>query len=489
MASIQENQILQFLFFQTEPFTIPEIIAYTRNQITKTSIQQVTDYIEAFQLAYPLNSEFEGFPEWISRAGLYIGEPVILIPTKAEIALGALLVGSRCVPFYNPTILPHKITLYFKNKKIKQKKIQLPYSEIYNHYQLFGEESFSEYLLIENDLNKDIIMNENFSGEETVKVTAFDLQDFYWKHNFIPGDRLVLTLFEWSTATFNVEILKAQDIPQKQEQFWKKTMTNAIHDSLKILGPGSCIEEQLSFAYYLTSNSGFSLGAVELSSLIQETDLFDYEPYGVEYRLWFKGEEIPAPEEWTLLTTPLQETAFDSLALKAKLPLAENLLYSFALDACFRKEKDASNLIQRIEQLRGAHNTKTLSKSLITEINKAYTEAYESYSLFLDNDLGPIRNKFVQIYIEMVNFILHIEHTGLQPIDFPKQLAIILTQLFYHCVSAMQSIDFPHDDEYHDFDLMWLSVESLEDYFFEIKTTMQEIIPSLLKQRLTLVKK
>ena len=79
--------------------------------------------------------------------------------------------------------------------------------------------------------------------------------------------------------------------------------------------------------------------------------------------------------------------------------------------------------------------------------------------------------------------------TGLLPGTMPEQGAVILAQIMAHTISALENLDFPVSDNPGDIDNLWLSVEGMEESFFEIKTVINEALPELLKQRFTIVKK
>ncbi|HPS45358.1 MAG TPA: hypothetical protein PK542_12820, partial [Treponemataceae bacterium] len=116
MRDHTEDRLSEFLQAAIEPFTLKGLLDYLGEPSGRAAQNELSDYLTYNQLAF-LNPAFDAEDEtWVTRAGVFTGKSVVVVPTKEEIADGILLPGSRLVPFYDPAVLPNELVFRYKGE-------------------------------------------------------------------------------------------------------------------------------------------------------------------------------------------------------------------------------------------------------------------------------------------------------------------------------------------------------------------------------------
>lgn len=488
MKQSPEDSLLDFIFDQLDPFTIPELLRFLGESVTAATCRSAEQYLEHNHLAYEFPDEPGFEKEWISRAGLFTDRSVLIVPGKDEIAAGVFIPGSRCVPFCNPSLLPHELTFYLGDQELPRKQIRVTPEDAYKQYDLFGEEYIPQYLSLDNEENAAIFSSTEYEDPDFFYINAVDMGDFYWKSGFKPGDRIAATLVDWVEGIFILDLVSASTIVPEREAKWKAALERNLASSFKIIGAAGSMDEQLAYAYFLGGDSMFSLHATEVSHALRNSSVIAFEPYGVETRLWFKDQTVPPPDRWTISMVSLPASLFEEALVQLGLPVSIRVFDSYILDSLYRRETDCSLLLDRLIPVRLADNAfciPVIERAAASRLK----ELQKTYNIFADNETGRLRTRFIALHSELTRFIFMLRDTGLLPGTMPEQGAVILAQIMAHAISALENLDFPVSDNPGDIDNLWLSVEGMEESFFEIKTVINEALPELLKQRFTIVKK
>jgi len=488
MKRSPEDKLLDFIYDQLDPFTIPELLRFLGENVTPAACRSAEQYLEHNHLAYEFPDEPGYEKEWISRAGLFTDRSVILIPGKDEIAAGVLIPGSRFLPFCNPSLLPHELIFYIGDRELPRKQIEVTPEDTYKHYQLFGDEYVPQYLSLDNDENAEIFASTEYDDPDSFYLLAVDLGDFYWKSGFKPGDRIAATLVDWVEGVFVLDLMPASAIVPAQEAEWKSSLESSLSASFKSIGAAGSMDEQLSYAYFIGGDELFSLQATEAGLAIHESKRIGFEPYGVETRLWFRDEPVPPPDRWTISLVSMPASLLEEALVQLGLPVSPRIFDSYLFDVLYRRETDLDAVLDRLVPVRLTDNAfciPVIERAIETRLK----EIRKSYNIFTDSEQGRLRSRFIALHSELTRFIFSLRDTGLQPDAMPEQGAVILAQIMAHTISALENLDFPVSGNPPDLENLWLSIEGMEDSFFDIKTVINEALPELIKQRFTIVKK
>jgi hypothetical protein len=488
MKEYVEDTLMQFLKTRLEPFTLTELLDILGEPASEANCEDLASFFVFNQLSY-VDPSFDGLEEkWISRAGLFTGKPLVVIPEKFEIVSGILIPGSRFVPFANPSLLPHELTFEYKGKKLNSVRVDVTPDEIYPIYRLFGDEYTPQYLALDNEENSELFSADDYEDPASFPVTAIDVRDLYWGAQFSPGDRIVAYLRDWSKGHFELTTLPASAVDSKKQKAWVRDFEDNLLHSFEIAGPGASMDEQLSFAWFLGQESLFTEHAGSAMEFLKWSKKVSIESYGVESRLWFSNGEIPAQGSWnmSMINDPVNMT--EEALMHLALPLNSNLVESYILDALFRKETDISRLMDRMIPVRYT-NTAFCVPVIARAVQSRFKRIMTTFNWFADHDVGVLRNRYVSLHEGIARFVFSIQQTGLSPEQIPDQGAVVLGQLMSHTVTALENLDFPSPDSPLDVEALWETIEGMEDSFFDTKTAIQEVLPMLTKQRFSIIKK
>lgn len=488
MKESVEETLMKFLQSRLEPFSVSGLLEFLGEPVNFGTEDDLSSFLIFNQLAY-VNPGLDGKNElWITRAGLFTGKPLVITPAKSEILSGILIPGSRCVPFANPALLPHDLSFYNHGRLLPRVVLECKPDEVYTHYQLYGDEYIPQYLSLDNEENSILFNQAEYDDPSVISLSVVDMRDFYWSTGFKPGDRIVAHLEDWKTGVFELTALGAEHFDLKKQALWMNELEESLVHSFEIAGPGASMDEQLSFAYFLGLDSLFTPYACSIAEFLRWSKRVQIEPYGVESRLWLTDQSIPSQGSWimTLVISPcsMAEEAFMHLAL----PLSEHIMDSYILDMLFCREDSVPDLMERMVPTR-LNNAAFCLPVIERSVKQRIKKLTASYNWFADHEPGVLRNRCVTLHSALMNFILFLQQSGIDPDLIADQGAVILGQLMSHTIAALENIDFSDSDEPLDVETLWISIEGMEDSFFETKTNIQEAMPELNKKRFSLIKK
>lgn len=482
-----DEQLAVFLYHRLEPFTIDELLEFLETPDSIYSRESLAGYLLYNQLAY-VNVSIEGHKEsWITRAGMFTNSCSLIRPTQQEIASGILIPGSRLVPFMNPGLFPHELTFTYSDELLPRIPVQYKTAALYPLYRFFGDEYTPQYLALDNESNTELFSGKDPVDPEECYVSAVDMKNVYWKESFVPGDMIQAKMSDWHTGIVELSVVHAADIDTSQQREWMNLMEESLVHVFEIFGPGASMDEQLSCACYLSQSLLEENNSGCLSDFIEWSDRVGIEPYGVETRLWYRETEIPAQGTWNMAIVSSPENPAEEAFAHLGLPITGKILDSYILDSLFLREEDSQALVHRLVPVSGT--TVSFFLTAIENRIKSRRAAFQSiYNWFADHEQGTLRNRFVTLHNALMSFILHLQNAGITPNQIPDQGAVVLGQIMAHTISALEILSLPDSSDSGELESLWLSVEGMEDSFFETKTVIQDILPGLMKRRFSVIK-
>ncbi len=487
MDEYLEDQLMEFLQANRKPFPLVALLKYLGEPITPFALEDLANYLVVNQLAY-LNPAFDGKDSlWLSRAGLFTGKTLVIQPTKDEITNGILIPGSRFVPFYDPYLLPHELTFTWKGEELPVVGFRCAPSEVYPYYRLFGDEYSPQYLSLDNEENTALFRDVDFEDPSEISVTVIDMGNLYWNAGFKLGDRILARLDDWAEGVFELSILPASQVDRKKEAIWLKDMEESFFHSFEIAGPCTSIEEQVSFAFYLGHHTLFTPHAAGVEAFLDHTATISVEPYGVETRLWFTDTVVPSRQSWNMAVIRNPATLVEDAIVHMGLPVSLEILDSYILDALYRRETSADQMLHRL--IPGTRPGAAFCNPVIERyVVSRFAELSAGYNFFTDQETGELRDRLIELHAAIAGFVFHLQQTGLDPDDIPEQGAVVLSQIMGHTISSLENLDYGPENEPVDFDQLWVSLEGMEDSFFDIKTVIQDALPGLHRHRFSVLK-
>lgn len=482
-----DQRLMEFLYRRIEPFTIDELLAFLGASGNQQTRESLSGYLLYNQFAY-VNLSADGYSEyWITRAGLFTGAVARIRPSAHEIASGILVPGSRLVPFVNPALLPHELSFVYNSCTLPRNSVSMNTASLYPLYRFFGEEYTPQFLSLDNEQNAELFSENDFIDPEECTIQAVDMKELYWKESFTPGDLICARVVNWREGIVDLSVVHAAQRDREREQAWAQLLEHSLANVFELVGPGASMDEQLSFAFYLNQSLLAGENAVYLHDFIEENGKIGIEPYGVESRLWYRNTEIPAQGTWNMAIVSAPENPAEEAFMQMGLPVSDQIMNAYILDALYLRESTTDALLERMVPVHG--NPPSFCIPAIRRIvQDRFVSLQDGYNWFADHEQGTLRNRFVILHNALTVFILHLQHAGIAPNQIPDQGAVVLGQIMAHAISALELLAVPDTLPESETESLWISIEGMEDSFFETKTAIQDVLPGLLKSRFSVIK-
>ncbi|HHU36010.1 MAG TPA: hypothetical protein GXZ47_02150 [Treponema sp.] len=487
MKENTDRLLTDFLYHRVEPFTMAELLKFLSEPNDPESRENLSSYMLYNQLAY-VNPSADGKKEsWITRAGLFANSQSFIVPTRQEIASGILVPGSRFVPYVNPVLLPHELHFVFNSRTLSRTLVNMSTSILFPFYCFFGEEYTGQYLAQDNEKNEEIFLTNEYDDPDECFVSAINMKEVYWTTAFKPGDMICAQIRDWHNGVIELSIVPAIKIDKTLQEEWMLLMDESLIAVFELFGPGASMDEQLAFAFYLNQSLLSETNSVSLHSFLEWSKKIGIQPYGVESRLWYKNTEIPAQGTWNLAIVVAPTTLAEEAFMQLGLPVSDAVMNAYLMDALFQREASEGPVLKRLVPV---HDKKTIFYFPVIERSVASTLSIlrEKYNWFADHEHGTIRNRFIDLHTGLTVFIFQLQKTGITPNQIPDQGAVVLGQLLAHTISVLELLASQEAPNSSEIETLWMSVEGMEDSFFEMKTAIQGNLPSLLKNRFSVIK-
>lgn len=484
-----EYALQSFVKYQDSPFTIEDIFDALGEKVSVELIAYIAAWLEANPFIVSLSSD-----KFLNKCAFFEHKVFSIAPTRFEINSGVLILGHRCVPFVSPDLLPQQYVVQYNGEPVFTKVISMQTSEIFSYYSLFGEEFVAQYLAMDvANVDFDFVAN-NFELPSKMNLTVLDFSDIYQKNNFKPGDRLLVTLDNWELGVFSVKVLKdlranpfESDETQEKRLEWFANFENALLASMKKYGPLSSIEEQIAFAFIEGGDVLFGKTCGSVEEFIKRPAAIEIVEYGVETRLWRKGEDIRAVELLNSNESEVEDDNFQ-MYLSGTLPISETLLDAMIYDSLYKKEKNCDKVLERIFPDFNYYPMKERLFCLL-HLEKRRAIISRDYNWFADYELGQLRTKLIDLYSRLMDFIMKISQSNVNIDLLPQQPLVILSQLFAHLGRMLGTLNADSSLTDKDISSMYLSLDGMVYTFEDLKCELDSSLETLKKERFSIVKR
>lgn len=475
--------ITEYLHNQLNVFTADDFYKYLRKKNVRFTKEQAIQVLCSSEFVFALvNNEF------VTRAGAFTDKFFSFKPSLEEVKKGHFLLGHRCMPFVNPDISPDCISVCVGDKFIPSVPTKFSMNLALDVFSFFGE-GYSLSYIFNDRSNKEhtIAALAQFDLPTSMNLTSWPLDIFGPEVKFEYGDRILCRVEDWSTNQISVKIQKQNENPLSvsfadiEREEWYSKFESAMLESFEKNGPGGSIEEQLAFLFLENNEILCNENCGSCEEILSHSEKIQFQPFGVESRLWRKGENVPFCGRWNTSFTNesmLSEIAmmFSPSVLDAYLSrtivkeVTENLVL---------KEEDFENIEYEIFP-----STLDLGpaerKSLLLNIKKRHDILLKQYNKENDSKIAYLRDKVLILFSDVGSLLCEIGCNCETYDEFPQQDLVILTQLFSHLVSLIEEMQnpfireqFPVDDTLVSLDGM---TETFSDISYPLKRTLKKII-------------
>jgi hypothetical protein len=485
MSPEHEDALYEFLENVTE-FSLDNVTSFVRmmvrNRIPHLA-QEIRDFINLSNIAFK-----SGEDRWISRRGYFESILFVISPSRLELLNGILIPGHRCIPFANPMLLPHEYTFFWKGKPIPWGTTEGPPDDFYPYYTIFGEEYASQYVARDNPENENAYNSDLYEDPLEVSVHTLDMRNIYRETAFVPGDRFVVKTRDWRKGDFELTRIKKEDWTAEALESWYEAAEVGFVSSFEYLGPGSSTDEQLAFAYWFGSQRMREVPAYSLEEFLYEkTDSIETAAYGIETRFWYAGKDIPDLENLESYLPASDRTLMEEMLFNYGVPISEYVVQSYVRDALYRKEPDIFRIIERVAPPSVGITGQELD-NLVDYIYSVYMEFHLDYSMFLDQLMGPIRQRVGELHTAVIDLAARLHKGDINPSWLPKHTFLILSQIQTHAAGILEDLNEDEAPLEVDLEVMDNSLDSMIETYEDIKELIDDALNNFRRNNLSVVK-
>lgn len=487
MQFSEDLAVDDFLRSRSTPFTLKD---FTREMSRKGFVLTQSEG-ESYLADSPYVSWIEN-GKFITRAAAFTGRFFSFTLTPEEYKNKMFVPGSRFMPFVDEMQNPASWTYYYDGKVVPHRVGTFRKETALDLNILYGEEYEVQYIAADPAMASYDLASTDFELPSDVKITGCDLSQFVDAGKLRAGDRIVCRVLNWDKGEIEIfpqprqrdttgGIVQIADADHER-LLWGEAFEKALITVLEREGPCATIEEQLAFAFYENLDALCDFNCDSVENYLLHSKKIDLELYGVETRLWYKGQDVPAVGKWN--KNDMKKDPMELANLKFKIP--EYILDNFLRDFEFKKQKNLNVLLETMfpENFSLTFDEK---RFVLLHIAKRHAIIAKQYNYFADFPVGEIRGAALDLYRRVCSLVYDVESSTANFEKFPQNELVILSQLFGHINRILESIDSNPDAAVEDQATLDLSLEGMEYNFEDIEDALRGVIESEKRKSFTII--
>lgn len=420
---------------------------------------------------------------YITRAGIFTDKFFSIKPTKKELAQKVLVPGHRCMPFADPEELPQLLNFFYNGKELGKKVVEFDSGTAESFFFLAGEE-FSPQFIVSDPANKGITLNDNEAVlPPYVNITSVDISQIIDENDFKYGDRFLCRVTNWDEKKIEIIPLvrsseqkmqiRAEDLGR---QSWNDDFENSLLENFQRVGPCSGIEEQLALVFLENAQKLCVPDCGSVEECILHSDKIGLEQYGIETRLWKKGEEVPAIGNWNDFHVEHDDEFGDSeLFFKDDFYVADFLLDAFIKNEFAKKRYDLEGVFRKLIPDASVFSD-TAVRQIKNRIRSRFSEIEKTYNSFADFSLADIRSFALDLFQSVSELIFKIDYATADLQDYPQQELVTISQIYSHVLHIIEHVELHPDGALEEKDELMMSIDGMKYNYDCIHDSINNII-------------
>ncbi|MBQ0051841.1 MAG: hypothetical protein KBT11_07245 [Treponema sp.] len=478
-----ENFLKNVVVSFPEVFTAKDVLYLLRSLGHDITLEEITYFLDTDPRVFSLQHK-----KYITRAGAFTNQIFSIQLTQKEIEQQVFIPGDRCMPFVDGERYSFALNFEYKGKRLKPATLELDKSSALDLFTLYGEEYSAQYVASDPASEKFHIAENDFELPPRVVLSGYSLKEIFKDVDFKLGDRLVASVKNWAEGTVTVfPLVENRETPFSitemdfERQKWNEMLETALLESFEKMGPCSCIEEQLANVFYENCSKLCIIKCGSIHEFLASSKKIGIEYFGVETRLWRKGEEIPAVGGWNMNTYGAGTEGNISY-----FAMPDFLIDSFIKDFHYAKKNEIHELMETIVP-KTVVLTPPERDELLQEIKNRNERIAAKYNWFADHAFGAIRHKALELYSKVETFVSDFDCSDKEFKDLPQQELVTLSQLFTHISRILEITSNENDCGDDEIYAMQLSLEGMEANFEEIRPLIASALDKLRKNRFNVI--
>ncbi len=459
------RDITEFLRKYLKPFSLHEISLILDALGQSFDKETIKDFLDMNDCVFCLENNL-----YITRAGAFTGMFFSFEPTQQELDQELFTPGDRCMPFVDDEMYVSSLKFEYNGKYLPKKIFNTDCNLARELFTFYGDEYVSQYVGTDPANENEEIGGATYELPPKLKLTGFSLKKIISDTGFRKGDRLLCRVRDWDKGIIEVfpQINHNKNLfiicgENSDRQRWNSLLEKALLDCFDKMGPCKTIEQQLSYAFYDNRSRLCNSDCGSIHEFLKSSTKVAMELYGVETRLWRKGENVPVVGKWN-------NGAFSGDGEEDCTPFItpEFVIDCLIKDQLFEKVDDVNLIIQK-----AVHNSMMLSeeeeKFLTLQIMSRNAILRKHYNWFADFAWGDIRHKALGLYSRVEELVLEVDGVGSQLEQFPQQELAVLAQLYSHISRILELLASGAECEDEEKNALKMSLEGMEYSFDDIR--------------------
>ncbi len=464
-------------FFRTytDPFTAKEFSLFINRLGLKISEEESAEYLNAEPRVFSLERQL-----YITRAGAFTNKFFSFKPLRQEVEQNVFVAADRCIPFVDSEVVSCHLVFLYRGKPLPKKIFETSSIVGRDLFNFFGDEYVSQYVASDpaNDSLK--IPERGYELPTKIFITGYDLSPILKDVDFKYGDRLLCRVVDWNNCVLEVfpEVIHELNPflsgeGELDRRKWIENLESYLIESFDRMGPCGSIEEQLANVFYEHGRALCCRHCSSIHEFLDASKKVGMEPFGVETRLWFKGQNVPAVGKWNAFECDgAKPTGF----INFEMP--DYLVDCFLKDQLFEKKDDIDAVIDKMIPP-ALEVTPEDRRAFTLQITRRDAIIRRKYNWFADFAIGSIRHRALELYMKVGALVYDIDSTGNKLDKYPQQELVILSQLFAHIMKMLEVLADSKECPEEEVSAMTLSLEGMEFNFEDIRLQLISTVNKL----------
>lgn len=487
MRKLADKFIQNFIRNLMTPFKVGDFRLWLSNMGIRTSIEECKKFLDENGNIFSVG-EF-----YATRAYLFTNKFFSFKPTRKEINRGVFITGDRCIPFVDSESLSCDLQFIYNGKPLPKKIIDYPSDDAIDLFLLYGEEFATQYIAAD-PANKGLdLAKTDFLLPNTVKMTSFSLDPIIQAEGFSSGDRILCRVTNWNDGIVEIYKILKNDTPFKSDKHtlareeWYKKLENFLEKSFKSVGPCSMIEEQLALVFAAHSDELCIKDCGGIEEFFQHSKKIGLELFGVETRIWYKNEEVPAIGVWNR-----NETKDSAKKCKKREPIFERLPKfiedAYLKDALYFKKDNLTEILDALYPHLYCFDD-NLKTNMLLHLKTRHAILEKNYNRFADYEMSAIRKKVLELFTVVNEMVCTMGIDGPNLADYPQQPLVILSQIYEHIIHIIDRMENCPAEIANEVEEVSLAIEGMEFNFNEIYAPLRKAIDKNMRNGFSVIKK
>ena len=473
--NLESSSIISAFLKQHEQlFTIDFFYKYLKEKGVKISRYDAEDILRSSDYVFPLVNQ-----EFVTKAGVFTGRWFSFKPSKEEIKKGYILIGHRTMPFSNIEVAPDELLVFVDDNLIKSEPVTFSMNLAMDVFSLFGEGYIIPYIFNDKSNTKLALTSVQYSLPSEITLTAWPLKPILKGEKIEYGDRILCRVVDWESGAVEMSLQKCRtkklvvSEAEFQREEWYEHFEQGLLDNFDKHGPTLSIEEQLSLLFLEHQEELCIENCGSVEEFLAHTTKIGFEPYGVESRIWKKGQQIPYTGAWVT-----EKNSAEILLSDMALNFSPQVIDAYLENNLFMasksgQEKDVAEIIKEFfpQVLRLSPSER---KVIILNIEKRNDILKKRYNRFSDFSIADLRKRVIDLFTQVNTLFCDIGCSGLSLDVFPQQELVILSQLYSHVVHLLEEIENEYLRSSIPIDDVTLSLSGMEETFEDIEGTLAD---------------